>query len=64
MTSGKAAFAFPTWFDGPAISLRELCAIETVSLVDTLATLSAIVGADLPPVTQGAEDSFNVPKPG
>ena len=35
---------------------------ETVSIVDSLASISAIVGAELPPVTEGAEDSFDVSK--
>jgi arylsulfatase A len=33
---------------------------DMVSLADTLATIAAIVGVDLPPAEQGAEDSFNV----
>lgn len=33
---------------------------ETVSLVDTLATIAAAVDYPLPPADQGAEDSFNV----
>jgi arylsulfatase A-like enzyme len=33
---------------------------ETVSLVDTMATIAAVVGEPLPPATEGAEDSCNV----
>ena len=33
---------------------------ETISLVDTLATVAAIVGAPLPPPAHGAEDSYNI----
>jgi len=33
---------------------------ETIGLVDTLATVAAIVGAPLPVVAQGAEDSYNI----
>jgi arylsulfatase A-like enzyme len=33
---------------------------EPICLVDTLATIAAVVGAKLPPPEQGAEDSYNV----
>jgi arylsulfatase A len=33
---------------------------ETLSLVDTLATIAALVGEPLPPRDKGAEDSFNM----
>jgi arylsulfatase A-like enzyme len=33
---------------------------ETLSLVDMFATVAALVGEPLPPVEEGAEDSFNV----
>ena len=33
---------------------------ETISVVDMLATISALVGEKLPPATQAAEDSYNV----
>ena len=33
---------------------------ETLSLVDTLATIAAVVGEPLPPCDVGAEDSFNM----
>ncbi|HVJ66624.1 MAG TPA: arylsulfatase [Caulifigura sp.] len=33
---------------------------ETLSLVDTLATIAAVVGEPLPPRDKGAEDSFNM----
>lgn len=35
---------------------------ETVSIVDTLASIAAIIGADLPKATQAAEDSHDVSK--
>jgi arylsulfatase A-like enzyme len=35
---------------------------ETISIVDTLATLAAITGCALPPVEKAAEDSFDVSK--
>jgi arylsulfatase A-like enzyme len=33
---------------------------ETLGLVDTLATIAALVGEPLPPRTTGAEDSYNM----
>jgi arylsulfatase A len=33
---------------------------ETISVVDMLATISALMGDQLPPATQAAEDSYNV----
>jgi len=33
---------------------------EPISLVDTLATIAAIIGAQLPPPAHGAEDSYNI----
>ncbi|MBL9113527.1 MAG: arylsulfatase [Verrucomicrobiaceae bacterium] len=44
-----------------AVPAKTVCD-ETVSIVDTLASIAAVTGCKLPPASQGAEDSHDVSK--
>jgi arylsulfatase A len=56
----EGGFRVPYLVRWPARIAPGSTSAQTINLVDTLATLAAIIGAPLPAVEQGAEDSVDV----